>query len=156
MWNHFYRTQVSLGSGLWVPVSLSIYDTFVKLCWCDSGWWWYQLNTIDDANLKRSQLQFVINVIYASCTSWWSKQNCRNSGWNFADVTLADDDTNSILLMMPIWSKPWLVGRCPMWAMRSPMHCIAMGSARCYGAGVAENVEAVIWYDDHAFYIYHT
>ena len=27
----FYRTQVSLGSGLWVPVSLSISDSFVKL-----------------------------------------------------------------------------------------------------------------------------
>ena len=20
-------------------------DTFLKLCWCDSGWWWCQLNT---------------------------------------------------------------------------------------------------------------
>ena len=42
---------------LWGPVYGSrctyILD-FVKLCWCDSGWWWYQLNTIDDANLKRS------------------------------------------------------------------------------------------------------
>ena len=28
-------------------------------------------------------------------------------GWNFADVTLADDKTNSILLMMPIYSNPW-------------------------------------------------
>ena len=27
-------------------------------------------------------------------------------GWNFADVTLADDETNSILLMMPIYSNP--------------------------------------------------
>ena len=42
----FYRTQVSLGSGLWVSVSLCLSQTF---------------------------------------------------GWNFADVTLADDDTNSIL-----------------------------------------------------------
>ena len=41
----FYRTQVSLGSSLWVPVSLTPYDIFVKLYWCDSGWWWYQLNT---------------------------------------------------------------------------------------------------------------
>ena len=40
----FYRTQVSLGSGLWVPVSLTPYKYFVKLHWCDSGWWWYQLN----------------------------------------------------------------------------------------------------------------
>ena len=45
---------------LWGPVYGSrclyvcTYDRFVKLCWCDSGWWWYQLNTIDDANLKRS------------------------------------------------------------------------------------------------------
>ena len=53
---NFYRTQVSLGSGLWVPVSLCQYVTtsgsFVKLCWCDSGLWWYQLNKIDDANIK--------------------------------------------------------------------------------------------------------
>ena len=41
----FYRTQVSLGSGLWVPVSLCTSGSFVKLCWCDSGWWWCQLNT---------------------------------------------------------------------------------------------------------------
>ena len=38
----------SMGPGV------SNYDTFVKLCWCYSGWWWYQLNTFDDANLKRS------------------------------------------------------------------------------------------------------
>ena len=61
----FYRTQVSLGSGLWVPASLSnsvqqLCETLLMLL----GWWWYQLNTIDDAHLKRSQLQFVINVIY--------------------------------------------------------------------------------------------
>ena len=30
----------SMGPG----VCLSRRD-FVKLCWCDSGWWWYQLNT---------------------------------------------------------------------------------------------------------------
>ena len=42
---------------LWGPVygSRCLYvtpsDSFVKLCWC---WWWYQLNTIHDANLKRS------------------------------------------------------------------------------------------------------
>ena len=53
---NFYRTQVSLGSGLWVPASLrtSYIRDFVKLCWCDSGWWWYQLNMIDDANIKQS------------------------------------------------------------------------------------------------------
>ena len=28
----FYRTQVSLGSGLWVPASLTPYKNFVKLC----------------------------------------------------------------------------------------------------------------------------
>ena len=44
-WWNFYRTQVSLGSALWVPVSLPPYKTFLKLCWCDSGGWWYQLNT---------------------------------------------------------------------------------------------------------------
>ena len=33
---------MSLGSGLWVPASLR---DFVKLYWCDSGWWWCQLNT---------------------------------------------------------------------------------------------------------------
>ena len=58
-------------------------------------------------------------------------------GWDFADVTLADDDTNSILADDAnranwIWrlSLRWcwsgrLVWRCPMWAMRSPR-----GSAR--------------------------
>ena len=58
-------------------------------------------------------------------------------GWDFADVTLADDDTNSILTddaNRAIWSwwssLRWcrsgkLVWRCPMWAMRSPR-----GSAR--------------------------
>ena len=36
---------------LWGPVYgsrclyLTTYKNFVKLCWCDSGWWWYQLNT---------------------------------------------------------------------------------------------------------------
>ena len=47
---HNYRSQVSLGSGLWVPVSLTPY-----------------LHT------------------------------SKSFGWDFADVTLADDDTNSIL-----------------------------------------------------------
>ena len=42
----------SMGPG--VCLSLPTYGSFVKLCWCDSDWWWYQLNTIDDANLKRS------------------------------------------------------------------------------------------------------
>ena len=43
----FYRTQVSLGSGLWVPVSLtpSLRELWLRLYWYDSGWWWYQLNT---------------------------------------------------------------------------------------------------------------
>ena len=41
----FYRTQVSLGSGLWVSVSLFKYKSFLKLYWCDSGWRWYQFNT---------------------------------------------------------------------------------------------------------------
>ena len=41
----FYRTQVSLGSDLWVRFSLTHWDTFCKLNWCDSGWWRYQLNT---------------------------------------------------------------------------------------------------------------
>ena len=50
---NFYRTQVSLGSGLWVPVSVS-------------------------PSLPTTDL------------------------WNFADVTLADDDINSIRLIMPI------------------------------------------------------
>ena len=57
--------------------------------------------------------------------------------WDFAVVTLADDDTNSILTddaNRAIWSwwsslRWWwsskLVWRCPMWAMRSPR-----GSAR--------------------------
>ena len=37
----FYRTQVNLVSDLWVRISVM----FVKLNWCDSGWWWYQPNT---------------------------------------------------------------------------------------------------------------
>ena len=45
----FYRTQVNLGSDLWVRMSVrpSVrkWDTFVKLNWCDSGWWRYQVNT---------------------------------------------------------------------------------------------------------------
>ena len=75
---NFYRTQVSLGSGLWVPVSLT-----------------------------------------------------PGALWNFADVTLADDDTNSILANdanRAIWgwwfsSNRWWSS--PMWAWRSPR-----GSAR--------------------------
>ena len=45
---------------LWGPVYgsrclyLSISGSFGWLCWCNSGWWWYQLNTIDDANIKQS------------------------------------------------------------------------------------------------------
>ena len=41
----FYRTQVSLGSDLWVRVSLTEWGRFCKLNWCDSGWWIYKLNT---------------------------------------------------------------------------------------------------------------
>ena len=41
----FYRTQVYLGSDLWVQVSLSDYKRFCRLNWCDSGWWRYQLNS---------------------------------------------------------------------------------------------------------------
>ena len=57
----FYWAQEMFFTGprcLWGPVygsrSLYIppYDSFVKLYWCDSGWWWYQLNMIDDANIK--------------------------------------------------------------------------------------------------------
>ena len=32
-------------SDLWVKLSVSESQTFVKLYWCDSGWWRYQLNT---------------------------------------------------------------------------------------------------------------
>ena len=41
----FYRTQVNLGSDLWVRMSVSNWDTFSRLNWCDSGWWRYQVNT---------------------------------------------------------------------------------------------------------------
>ena len=68
----------SMGPGL--SIYLCTYGSFVKLCWCDSGWWWYQLNTIDDANLKRSLAIRNKCHICKSHTSWWSKQNCRNSG----------------------------------------------------------------------------
>ena len=48
-WSVFYRTQVSLGSDLWVRMSVrpSVrhWHTFVKHNWVDSGWWGYQLNT---------------------------------------------------------------------------------------------------------------
>ena len=29
------------------PVSVppSVQELWLRLCWCDSGWWWYQLNT---------------------------------------------------------------------------------------------------------------
>ena len=77
---HFYRTQVSLGSGLWVPVSVPTSNTF---------------------------------------------------GWDFADATLADDDTNSILAgdaNRAIWGW-WLSSNrwwsSPTWAWRLPR-----GSAR--------------------------
>ena len=41
----FYRTQVNLGSDLWVRLSVTNWDTLLKLNWCDSGWWRYQVNT---------------------------------------------------------------------------------------------------------------
>ena len=46
---NFYRTQVNLGSDLWVRMSVRmsvcLSDTLLRLNWCDSGWWRYQLNT---------------------------------------------------------------------------------------------------------------
>ena len=65
---------------LWGPVygSRPLYKTFVKLCWCDSGLWWYQLNTIDDANIKQSLAICTQWHIYASGTRRWSKQTWRN------------------------------------------------------------------------------
>ena len=42
---HFYRTQVYLGSGLWVQVSQTDSLMFGWLNWCNSGWWRYQLNS---------------------------------------------------------------------------------------------------------------
>ena len=39
-------------SGLW-PI-VWVYKSFLKLCWCDSGWRRYQLNNIDGANIKQS------------------------------------------------------------------------------------------------------
>ena len=43
--NYFYRTQVNLGSDLWVRMSVPPSETLLRLNWCDSGWWRYQLNT---------------------------------------------------------------------------------------------------------------
>ena len=46
-----YRTQVNLGSDLWVrmsvclSVSKSCFWNLTKLNWCYSGWWRYQVNT---------------------------------------------------------------------------------------------------------------
>ena len=40
-----YRTQVYLGSDLWVRVSVTEWGTFLKLNLCDFCWWRYQLNT---------------------------------------------------------------------------------------------------------------
>ena len=36
---NFYRTQVALGSDLWVLMSVRPYKKFCRLNWCDSGWW---------------------------------------------------------------------------------------------------------------------
>ena len=41
----FYCGPRYLGSDLWVRVSVSNWETFLRLSWCDSGWWRYQLNT---------------------------------------------------------------------------------------------------------------
>ena len=41
----FYRTQVNLGSDSWVRMSVRPSETLLRLDWCDSGWWRYQLNT---------------------------------------------------------------------------------------------------------------
>ena len=41
----FYRTQVNLGSDLWVRMSVRHKQSLCRLNWCDSGWWGYQLNT---------------------------------------------------------------------------------------------------------------
>ena len=43
--NCIKRLMVYLGSDLWIQVSLTNNQTFVRLNWCDSGWWRYQLNT---------------------------------------------------------------------------------------------------------------
>ena len=42
---HVYRIQAYLVSNLWVPMSATDQKTFVRLSWCDSGWWGYQLYT---------------------------------------------------------------------------------------------------------------
>ena len=42
---YFYRTQVNLGSDLWVRMSVRPSERLLRLNWCDSGWWGYQLNT---------------------------------------------------------------------------------------------------------------
>ena len=83
---NFYRTQVSLGSGLWVPVSL-----------------------------------------------------CTTPFWNFADVTLADDDTNWILAddtNRAIW-----VDSCHLGGGQSGLggH---QGGRQGEGTGVAWDIEA--------------
>ena len=46
----FYWTKVSLGSDLWARFSQTDWDTFLKLNWCDSSWWRYELNRTDNAN----------------------------------------------------------------------------------------------------------
>ena len=42
--HHLYRTQVSW-SDLCVWLSLTKWETLLKLYWCDSGWWRYKLDT---------------------------------------------------------------------------------------------------------------
>ena len=45
--NCFYRTQVSLVRSLCPDVRPDVcpWDTLLRLNWCDSGWWRYQVNT---------------------------------------------------------------------------------------------------------------
>ena len=61
-WGNFYRTQVSLVPGSLCP-SVRKWDTFVRLNWCDSGWWRYQLNTTDNAN-RAIQVNVATNWLY--------------------------------------------------------------------------------------------
>ena len=100
-WWNFYRTQVSLGSGLWVPVSLPPYKTFLKLCWCDSSWWWYQVNMIDDANIKQS-LAICNQVAPADGHGSWqrSRWGGRRGGWQggWHGVKIPNEDITHVIL----------------------------------------------------------
>ena len=96
-WAIFYRSQISLGSILWVRMSVTENNHLVRLNWCDSGWWRYQLNLLTDNTtfqcgnavtqsggqilnqhkLYRLVAQFAAD---ASGASWWPK--FANIGWN--------------------------------------------------------------------------